>query len=104
MDRIYYRTVKKNRVKILGKILGNKSLKNGELDGKRFCFIIYNGHPDSEWSKNGLTALRGTEALSRAVNKGFSEEELASVYDEDRKILTPSGFLNWYFWEEIKDG
>jgi hypothetical protein len=103
MRRIYYRTVRNNRIKLLGKILGNENLKNGELDGKRFCFIPYKDYaPNSGFSFNGLTALWGTEAYSKALNKE-TEGAIDSLSDEDGRILAPDGKIRWYFWTEIKE-
>ena len=95
MRRTYYRTVHNNRIKLLGKILGNENLKNGQLDGKRFCFIPYSG-----FSFTGLAALWGTEAYSKALDKE-SEEVIAKISDEDGKILAPDGYIRWYFWKEV---
>ena len=101
MRRIYYRTVKNNRVHILGKILGNENLRNGELDGKRLCFIMYLDIPDSGWFKDGLVALWGTEATSKALNKGVSDKIVNEMIEEDGKLLAPNGNFSWYFWREV---
>ena len=101
MRRIYYRTVKNNHVRILGKILGNENLRNGELDGKRLCFIIYLGIPDSGWLKDGLAALWGTEATSKALNKGVENRIVEEMIEEDGKLLAPNGYFSWYFWREV---
>ena len=90
MRRSYYRTVKNNQVRILGKTLGNDDLKNGELDGVRCLFRLYT--IGGEWLDDCLTALWGTEA--------YAKEFL--TYKEDCEILAPDGFLYWYFWKEIK--
>lgn len=100
--RIYYRTIKNNRVKILGKVLGNKELKRGELDGKRFCFMPYDNIGNSGFSFDGLTALWGTETYSLGVQKGLSEEELKILGEESYRVLAPNGFLNWCFWKEVR--
>ena len=107
MKRGYYRTVRNNTIKLCGKTLGNKDLKNGELNGQRFFFRPYPG----AFEKDGLTALWGTERCARAGNKavkdGLGEEEMDNFLkpfdDEDKKILAPDGFAYWYFWEEVKD-
>ena len=104
----YYRTVRNNTIKLCGKTLGNKDLKNGELDGQRFYFRPYY----RAFEEDGLTALWGTERHQRAVNKavkdGLGVEEMDNFLtpfdDEDKKILAPGGFAYWYFWEEVKDG
>jgi hypothetical protein len=102
MKRIYYRTVRNNRIRLRGKILTNENL-NGELDGKRFCFIPYKDiAPNSGFSFNGLTALWGTEAYSMALNKE-SEETIDRLSEEDGKILAPDGHIRWYFWEQVTD-
>ena len=114
MRRMYYRTVKNNQVRILGKRLSNPNLNNGELDGLKFCFIIYNSFPNSGWFKDGLTCLWGTERLSKAIRAPEAENaipemlskgqrELIEAYEGDKTILSPNGFLNWYFWKEVKD-
>ena len=41
--KCYYRTVRNNRIRLLGQRLCCKNLKNGELDGRRLCFIPYAG-------------------------------------------------------------
>ena len=100
MRRLYYRTVKNNQVKIMGKTLHCKNLSNGELDGKRFTFIIYRGE---SWKKEGLTCLWGTEALGKLVNTpgiDFESKESVQLDKEDGILLAPDGFLNWYWWEE----
>ena len=103
MKRIYYRTVKNNRIRLLGKTLGNEYLKNGELDGKRFCFIPYKSYgANTGFDFNGLTALWGTEAYSKALNKE-PEEVIDMLSDESGKILAPDGHIRWYFWTEIKE-
>ena len=102
MSRLYYRTLRNNQILLLGKRLGNENLKNGELDGKRFCFIPYKDiAPNSGFSFNGLTALWGTEAYSRALNKE-SEEIIDKLSDEDGRILAPDGHIRWYFWQELE--
>ena len=103
----YYRTIRKNCIKLCGKPLGNKDLKNGELNGQRFFFRPYH----RAFEEDGLTALWGTERYARAVNKAvkdrLGEEEMNNFLkpfdDEDRKILAPGGFAYWYFWEEVRD-
>ena len=100
MRRLYYRTVKDNKIKLLGKTLSNVNLKNGELDGKRFCFIPYSG--ETGFAKDGLTALWGTERLSKALRKDVTGEELKLLTTEHNKILAPDGYFNWYFWKEVK--
>jgi len=104
MRHTYYRTVKNNQIKLLGKVLGNENLKNGELDGKRFCFIPYKSYgANTGFSLNGLTALWGTEAYSRALNRE-TEEVLDRLDEEEGKILAPDGYLRWYFWKEVDKG
>ena len=103
MRRLYYRTVRNNQILLLGKKLNNPKLNNGELDGLRFCFMPY----PRAFEENGLTALWGTELLSRALHeawkKGLSAEEqdkfLELLGEEDNKLLAPDGFERWYFWE-----
>ena len=96
MKRLYYRTVKNNQIRLLGRTLGNESLRNGELDGRRFCFIPYVGAslPD------GLTALWGTEACSKALNHE-SEEVIRKLYNESNRITAPDGKFAWYFWKVL---
>ena len=102
MRRIYYRTVKNNQIRLLGRILVNRNLNNSELDGKRFCFIPYADlSSDSGFNHNGLTALWGTEAYSKALNKE-PMEVIKKLADESDKILSPDGYLGWYLWEDIK--
>ena len=102
MRRINYRTVRNNRIRLFGKILGNENLKNGEIDGKRFCFIPYESYGvNTGFSFNGLTALWGTEAYSKALNKE-TEEVIDRLSDEDGEILAPDGHIRWYFWNEVE--
>ena len=99
--RGYYRTVRNNTVRILGKTLHCKNLNKGELDGKRFYFKIYkHGREQSPWNQEGLAYLWGTEAYAKAVNKGASKKMLAELYKEDGKLLAPNGYLDWYWWTE----
>ena len=98
MKRLHYRTIKDNQVRILGKTLHCSNLKHGELDGKRFAFIIYSG---IEWEKRGLTCLWGTEAFAKAANAGELEAEKLSR--EDGKLLAPDGYLRWYWWQSEED-
>ena len=107
MVRGYYRTVKNNQIHLLGKVLSNKDLSGGQLDGQRFYFMPYFG--ETGFTKDGLTALWGTERLSKAIGKANKEnlsgEQLATFLKpsqvEDSKILTPDGFFRWYFWKII---
>ena len=95
--RIHYRTIKNNRVKLLGKVLSHPELKHGELDGVRCCFIPYFGRFDID----GLTSLWGTEKLSRAVrNNGITKEGIAVLSMKENRILAPDGYFRWYFWSE----
>lgn len=101
MSRIYYRMIRNNQVRLLGKTLYNKELSNGCLDGQRFCFIPY-----SPFYETGLTALWGTEKLSRKLREAneqkLAEEEmhrfLQPFEEENEKILAPDGFFRWNFW------
>ena len=98
--KCYYRTVRDNRIRLLGRRIHCKNLKKGELDGQRLCFIPYAGKVKPSFSTTGLTALWGTEKVSRALNAGCSEEEMKTLLKEEKQILAPSGSYNWYFWEE----
>jgi len=100
MRRIYYRTVKRNRIKLLGKVLRNEQLNNGELDGKRFCFIPHNSIGNTGFDSDGLTALWRTQDYSLAVQKNLPEKELAIIGREDRRILAPDGVYRWDEWCE----
>ena len=57
--KCYYRTVRDNRIRLLGRRIHCKNLKNGELDGQRLCFIPYAGKVKPSFSTTGLTALWG---------------------------------------------
>lgn len=104
MRRIYYRTVRNNRIRLLGKVLGNDNLKNGELDGKRLCFIPYDDiGEDSGFSFDGLTALWGTEAYSLGVGKDLPKEELKALEENNARVIAPNGFFPWYFWKEAEN-
>ena len=97
MSRVYYRTVKDNRIRLLGKTLGCEALSGGQLDGKRFAFIPYAHCPD------GLTSLWGTEEMSRllcTLGEG-DEDRVHSLWNEDLKILAPDGYIRWGFWKEV---
>ena len=98
--KCYYRTVRNNRIQLLGRRLCCKNLKNRELDGLRFCFIPYAGKVNPSFYTTGLTALWGTEKVSRALNSGYSEEEMKTLREKEEQILAPSGSYNWYFWKE----
>jgi len=103
VKRLHYRTVRNNRIKLLGKVLCCEYLSNGELDGKRFTFIIYRGE---SWEREGLTCLWGTEALGKLVNMpgiDLESKEIVQLDKEDGILLAPDGFLNWYWWEEEKN-
>ena len=69
MRNLYYRTVKRNRIKLLGKVLRNEQLNNGELDGKRFCFIPYADIGNTGFDSDGLTALWGTQDYSLEIGR-----------------------------------
>ena len=98
--KCYYRTVRDNRIRLLGRRLYCKNLKNGELDGQRLCFIPYAGKVKPSFSTTGLTALWGTEKRSRALNAGYSGEKMKTIIEEEGRILAPGGSFEWYFWEE----
>lgn len=99
MSRVYYRTVKNNKIKLRGKILGNNELQKGELDGMRFCFFPYKDRGErSGFSFDGLTALWGTERLDKAEPGTMEEKEAQQKND---KILAPDGHYRWYFWNEL---
>jgi len=100
MKRTYYRTVKNNRVRILGKELFCQHLQKHELDGRRFCFIIYNNIPGEGWFKDGLTCLWGTEAYAKAMNKQIPETDRVILVSEEERILAPDGSYSWYWWAE----
>lgn len=114
MGRPYYRTVKNNQIKLLGRVLGCEHLKNGELDGKRFAFHPYFGRWGEDGFRkednNGLTALWGSEEYSLAVNRSrfsnMTEDEwdafIKPYDDDDKEVLAPDGYLRWYFWKDIK--
>ena len=94
--RIYYRTVRNNRVRIRGKILTCANLTKGELDGKRFGFIPYDNRGDTGFSADGLTALWGTERASKEIYKISGGEAL----EESDRLLAPDGYFRWYWWKE----
>ena len=99
MRSLYYRTVKRNRIKLLGKVLRCEKLNNGELDGKRFCFIPYNGTWNTRFASDGLTALWGTERFSKALNTE-PRNVVMQLEEESNGILAPDGVYRWYFWCE----
>ena len=104
MSRIYYRTIRDNQIRLLGKTLYNECLLNGQLDGMRFSFIPY----FSEFEISGLTCLWGTEEYSKEVSKAVKmnlDETEFNIYLEpydtkDKEILAPDGYLHWYFWRK----
>lgn len=99
MRRICYRTIRGNKVKILGKILRCKKLTKGELDGKRFAFVVY---LDEHWDKRGLACLWGTERLAKTRENRISADEFEKLFWEDDKLLAPNGYFNWYWWEALQ--
>ena len=100
MGRSFYRTVKNNRVSLLGRRLCCKELRNGELDGRRFSFIPYPGKVKPSFDTTGLTALWGTEEVSHALNAGCPEKEMKTLREKEKQLLAPDGTYRWYFWEE----
>jgi len=94
MRKIYYRTVKNNRIKLLGKTWCSENLQNGELDGRRLCFLTYT-------DDNDLAMLWGTEAAVNAL-QGTEEEALRAKCESD-KIIAPDGYFRWMFWKEDND-
>ena len=104
MERIFYRTVKGNQIKLLGKRLGHPDLCNGELDGKRFCFIPY-----QTFREDGITCLWGTEEYSKAIQRvhryGADEEAMNRFLEpfakRNESLLAPQGYYRWYFWREL---
>ena len=100
MRRIYYRTIRNNQIKLLGRKLSTPELTNNELDGIRCCFMPYPGE-----EKEGLTALWGTEKLSIALRKvelaGLTEIGNLPEWEEDNRTLAPDGFKRWYFWRVV---
>lgn len=99
-NRVYYRTVKDNKVKLNGHTLECDNLKQGELDGKRFAFIPY----PHTFIKDYATVLWGTEEYSLSLGKEISEEELEELGEASDLILSPDGRIRWYFWQEVRRG
>jgi len=96
MRQVYYRTVRNNKVKLLGKVLSCPNLQGGELDGKRLCFVPYD-----EFDAGGLAQLWGTEKLAKVLETG-TDEEFRNSFDESVKLLAPDGHFRWTFWKEYK--
>jgi len=102
--RTCIRTVRNNRVRVLGKVLGTAELRNGELDGQRFVFMPYRDiGANSGFGFNGATYLWGTEQQCRRLHNFQSVEEDKRLCDLDLLILAPDGVFRWQFWHEVKE-
>ena len=102
--RTCIRTVRNNRVRILGKTLCTSELQNGELDGQKLAFMPYRDiGANSGFQFNGITYLWGTERQYRTMRKSNSAEEDNRWYDLDIHILAPDGVFRWQFWHEVKE-
>lgn len=95
MRYYHIRTVKNNRILLLGKVMYCPNLKNGELDGMRFAFRpLFCSRDQYDFDE---AELEFTERLYRVLDKS-TEEEYEEASRENRELLWEKANFKWKRW------